>query len=327
VRPAPAKGARFRRNQIAAFSCAVLLACQSRAVPPTYADLSPDRSGPIAIVGDTQEALLVERLLFRHCSQEEPAQLVADMARQRPGLVVLLGDMVASGSSAADWTHFDELLAPLRFGSVPVLPLLGNHDYWGDPARALREAAARFPQLARRRWYARTYAGLGLVWLDSNRGELGEAAWEKQASFFGETIRAMDGDVRIRGVLVFDHHPPFTNGTNTGDDENVQAAFLPAFFNSRKALAFSSGHTHSYEHMIERGRTFLVSGGGGGPRVRLLRGARQRHQDLFVGPSPRPFHYLLVEVGSSGLVVSARGIGHGEPQARLIDRFEIPFVR
>jgi hypothetical protein len=61
--------------------------------------------------------------------------------------------------------------------------------------------------------------------------------------------------------------------------------------------------------------------------VRLLVGARQRHQDLFAGRSPRPFHYLLVEVGSTGLVVSARGVGHGEQQARVLDRFEIPFVR
>jgi hypothetical protein len=79
--------------------------------------------------------------------------------------------------------------------------------------------------------------------------------------------------------------------------------------------------------MVERGRTFLVSGGGGGPRVRLLEGARQRHQDLFAGGSPRPFHYLLVEVGSTGLVVSARGLGRGEQQARVLDRFEMPFVR
>jgi 3',5'-cyclic AMP phosphodiesterase CpdA len=281
----------------------------------------------MAILGDTQEILLFERLLLREASEDEPARLMDDLARQKPGLLVLLGDLVAAGSSPDDWTRLDGLLAPVRSASVPVLPVLGNHDYWGGPAGALRAMAARFPQFTRGRWYARTYAGLGLVFLDSNRSELGEEAWRDEANFLAKAVRAMDEDARVRGVLVFDHHPPFTNGTTTSDDEAVQATFLPAFFASRKALAFVSGHTHSYEHIVERGRTFLVSGGGGGPRARLLEGARRKHQDLFTTASPRPYHYLLVEVGATGLVVSARGLGSGEQHARLFDQFELPFAR
>ena len=328
MRPAPPSSALSRRPLAALLTCALLLACRPpSAAAPTYADLSPDRSGPIAILGDTQEILLIERLLLREGSRDEPARLVADLTRQKPGLLVLLGDLVADGSSPADWTRLDALLAPIRFASVPVLPVLGNHDYWGDPARALHETAARFPQFARGRWYARTYSGLGLVFLDSNRGELGEGAWRDEANFFAMTVRAMDEDARVRGVLVFDHHPPFTNGMTTSDDEAVQATFLPAFFASRKALAFVSGHTHSYEHIIERGRAFVVSGGGGGPRARLLEGARRKHQDLFTAASPRPYHYLLVEIGATGLVISARGLESGERQARAFDRFEVAFAR
>src|SRR5205823_2004623 len=108
------------------------------------------------------------------------------------------------------------------------------------------------------------------------------------------------------------------------DEEYVQKAFLPGFYAARKTLAFITGHAHAYERFQERGRTFVVSGGGGGPRVKLLEGKDARHRDLFAGPSPRPFHYLLIEQGNEGLDVAVRGFDKGE-QVRVIDRFTLPF--
>ncbi len=106
----------------------------------------------------------------------------------------------------------------------------------------------------------------------------------------------------------------------------MQRAFLPAFFAARKTLAFVTGHAHAYERFEERGRTFVVSGGGGGPRVRLLAGADARHRDLHPAGSPRPFHYLLVGQDPSGARVTVRGLETGDSEARVIDRFELPFA-
>jgi hypothetical protein len=87
-----------------------------------------------------------------------------------------------------------------------------------------------------------------------------------------------------------------------------------------------TGHAHAYERFEECGRTFVVSGGGGGPRVELLSGAEARHRDLHTAGSPRPFHYLLVEQDASGARVTVRGLDKGETEARVIDRFELPFA-
>jgi len=37
-------------------------------------------------------------------------------------------DMVAWGQSKKDWEYFDRIMAPIRH--VPLLPALGNHDYF-----------------------------------------------------------------------------------------------------------------------------------------------------------------------------------------------------
>ncbi len=301
------------------------MTAQAKRPPPVYLDGPGDPSRPIAIVGDTQRTMWIERLQLREQNDPERRKIVEDIARQRPGLVTVIGDLVAFGSLRSQWDSFDDLMAPIRERGIPLLPALGNHDYWGSGGRALEHLRARFPQLRESRWYARRHGVLGLVWLDSNHRQLGRDDWERQCLWLGETLQAMDGDAAIAAVLVFAHHPPFTNSALTGDEEHVQESFLPAFFRSRKALAFVSGHVHAYERFLREGRTFLVVGGGGGPRVKLVAGDQRRHDDLFAGPSPRPFHYLLVEPGDGALAVSALGLGKAEATVRAIDQFSLPF--
>jgi predicted MPP superfamily phosphohydrolase len=248
-----------------------------------------------------------------------------DLAAQRPGLLVLLGDLTSDGGLRSEWEKFDEKLAPVREAGIPVLALLGNHDYWGGND-ALANAADRFPQLGRKRWYARVYGRIALVLLDSNEQRLGDAAWAEQRDWYARTLSQLDGDAAVAGVLVLTHHPPFTNSRTTGDEEYVQRTFLPAFFAARKTLAFVSAHAHAYERFEERGRVFVVSGGGGGPRVKLLEGAEARHRDLFPAGSPRPFHYLLVDQDASGARVTVRGLDKGEAATRVIDQFVLPFA-
>ena len=68
---------------------------------------------------------------------------------------------------------------------------------------------------------------------------------------------------------------------------------------------------------------FIVSGGGGGPRVKLLEGSAQRHQDLFKGPSPRPFHYLKIVHGVGILQFSVFVLEKGGTQIQKIDDFSV----
>jgi 3',5'-cyclic AMP phosphodiesterase CpdA len=283
------------------------------------------RAGRFAVVGDLQRTSRAE--FWRESNPEERRRLVAEIAGRSPDFVVALGDLVFQGSSRRDWAGFDALTAPLREAGIPILPILGNHEYWLRSRIALRNFFERFPMLAGRRWHADTYGSLGMLFLDSNERELGREAWREQEAWLGETLAALDADPAVRGVVVFVHHPPFTNSTVTGDELHVRRAFVPPFAAARKTLAMVAGHVHSYEHFVRDGKTFLVAGGGGGPRARLARGAARRHaDDLFDGPELRHFHFLLFSPGPSGLDVEVVGLEKGAQECAPLSRFTLSWA-
>ncbi|MBK9062495.1 MAG: metallophosphoesterase [Acidobacteria bacterium] len=283
------------------------------------------KSGRFAVVGDLQRTSRAE--FWRESNPEERRRLVAEIAARSPDFVVGLGDLVFQGSSRRDWEFFDALTQPLRAAGIPILPILGNHEYWLRSRIALRNFFERFPTLAGRRWYAETYGSLGLLFLDSNERELGREAWREQESWLGETLAALDADPAVRGVVVFVHHPPFTNSTVTGDELHVRRAFVPPFAAARKTLAMVAGHVHSYEHFVRGAKTFLVAGGGGGPRARLARGAARRHaDDLFDGPELRHFHFLLGTPSISGLDVEVVGLEKRARECAPLARFTLPWA-
>ena len=284
------------------------------------------RSGRFAVLGDLQRTSRAE--FWRESNTGESRRLVAEIAARGPDFVVGLGDAVFRGSSVRDWNRFDALTAPLRDGGIPYFPILGNHEYWMRRAPALRNYFARFPALAGRRWYAESYAGLGLVFLDSNEGPLGPALWNEQATWLEETLARLDAQREVSGVLVFSHHPPYTNSTVTGDEIHVQRAFVAPFAAAKKTLAMVSGHVHAYERFTRGGKTFLVAGGGGGPRVRLARGAGSRHaDDAFAGPAVRPFHFLMCRPAAAGLEVEVVGLEKGGEEFRSLSRFVLEWSR
>lgn len=298
-------------------AASLALGCAGPPLPPlvTRADSTVEPGGPLIVLGDTQRTSWAEEALCGREQNEQPRRdLIAAIAeRERPAFVVHLGDMVVDGASAAEWRYFDHLVSPLRARHVPIRPLLGNHDYWGDDRAALGAATERFPELATR-FYADRHRSLGLVWLDSNlrgRRARGQERW------LADTLAAFDCDPRIRGVLVFTHHPPFTNGVGRDPDDYVVQHILPAFQTSHKTLVLFSGHVHGYEHFEHRGKAFIVTGGGGGPRVQYRTGVRD----------PRAFNYVSIRLEPERLELVAKclydtgGCKNGE-----LDRFSLPFA-
>jgi hypothetical protein len=280
------------------------------------------RPGRFAILGDLQRTSRLE--FWRESNPEESRALVAEIAARAPDFVVTLGDLVFRGSSRRDWARVDALLAPLR--GIAVHPILGNHEYWLRRGPALRNFFERFPALGGRRWRSEAYGPLGLVFLDSNEPQLGGGAWAEQAAWLGRELARMDAEPAVRGVLVFAHHPPYTNSTVTGDGAHVQRTFVPPFAGARKTIAMVSGHVHSLERFLRDGKTYLVAGGGGGPRVALARGDARRHaDDLVDGAAVRPFHFLEAVAGKGGLEIEVVGLEKGARAFAALARFTLPW--
>ena len=303
------------------------------AVTP-YETTLPDASGGFAVFGDTQRTSWQECVIGREVNDAETAALIASVVEADPAFVVVVGDFVFHGADDEHWELFDVTAGPLREARTPWLPVVGNHEYWGQNSNALENLRARFSRLATETWYSERYAGLGLVILDSNVDELDDAAWEQQAAWYRDEMAAFNEDPDIHGVLVFAHHPPFTNSTVVSGDKDVQETFMPAFCESQKGLAFISGHAHGYERFVQgpdeacgsRGHHFIVTAGGGGPRPDSLRSAEETgYEDLYEGPTPRPFHYLWMLPTPEGVSVEVRGFQTEDTAVQVLERFTLTY--
>ena len=285
-------------------------------------DPIPVTTQRVAIVGDLQPTSGLA--VWRESNHAERRTIVRAIARENPDFLSLLGDLVFCGSSSAAWADFDRLYAPLRSERIHAIPVLGNHEYWVKRKLALANFFARFPDLHGRHWHAASYGPLGLVFLDSNYHWMSAALWRAQLTWYREALDRFDAAPATRGVLVFLHHPPFTNSRVTSDTMHVQRDLLGPFQQSEKTLAMISGHVHSYERFERSGKVFLVTGGGGGPRVSLSEGSRRRHSDdAFAGPSLRAFHYLNATLGDSGLDVAVLGLEKGGETFSPMDCFAL----
>lgn len=292
--------------------------------PKAFASvLPPYHAGArFAVIGDVQPTGWIE--FWRESNAAERRLLFSAVAAERPEFAVFTGDLVFDGSSGAEWAELDRLAAPLHESAIAALAVLGNHDYWGGERG--RPFFDRFPSISRQHRLVSAFGPLRLVLLDSNVGEMTASEWTAQRRWVEDTLPSLDADPSVGGVLVVLHHPPFTNSTVTGDEPQVVRDLVPPFLAARKTVAMLSGHVHSYERFCRSGKTFVVSGAGGGPRARLAVGDARRHpDDLFSGPALRGFEFLVVSVDDAGLEVEVRGLDKGAHVFSTIDRFALPF--
>ncbi len=279
---------------------------------------------PIAIVGDLQRTTVWELMIGREQNDPERKKIIQNIALKNPAALILLGDMVSDGSDIKEWNYLRNLLRRVKNENIPIIPVLGNHEYWGNDSIALNYAGQCFPIFQKLHWYSKVYGNITFIILDSNRDDLSETAWSKERKWFENILKHYDSDPSIKGIIVCLHHPPYTNSIVTGDNINVQEAFVPPFINSQKTLAMITGHAHTYERFREKGKMFIVSGGGGGPRV-ILKIGLNVHTDLVDLPTLRPFNYLLLYVKPGGIEITARGLNKDSSKFFTIDNFSISF--
>ena len=260
----------------------------------------PDNT--IVFVGDTQRTGFWERILLREQNDEERIAVMQEIARERPALIVHLGDVVDQGDNTRSWEQFDHLIAPAREASIPMVAVPGNHDYFGDRDLALRNFFQRFPHVGGRTWSSVREDSIGIILLNSNFGEMSDSERAEQESWYRAELDILQNDPGLVAVIVCCHHAPYTNSTVVSDNDDVQKRFVSTFLAIPKAVIFFAGHCHSYEHFVQGGKHFVVSGGGGGPRQRLSSNRdASRHKDLYDGGMLRRFNFCKLSL-HSGLV-------------------------
>lgn len=274
--------------------------------------IAPENSR-FVFLGDTQGTSRWE--FWRERNDRARTQILAEIVRRQPAFLVHLGDLVFQGSSAKHWEVFDGWHGDVRRNRIPYLPILGNHELYGNNRNALANYFARFPHLKNRRWYSFTYRQIGFLMVDSNFPDPAEERPGSQISWYRSELERFENDGAIRFIIVCCHKPPFTNSKIVWPNSKAQRYFVAPFLEARKTRFFLSGHSHTYERFDVRGKHFVISGGGGAPRHEVeIDPRKRRFRDLYAGPARRAFHFCEVHLADRSLTLEA---WHLQPDGRF----------
>lgn len=276
----------------------LLLLCLS-AIP----QLSIAQTVEIDLISDTQQPLLLEEIrLHPNHNVKATSLLLADMLKEKPRAIYMLGDVVALGSSDRKWHSIDRFLDSCAKNNIAVHGLLGNHDLLWSRRKGEINFQRRFPDHVNV-GYVSLVDSMAIVLLNSNFKKLTAAEIETQQRWYTATLKALDSNPSIQTIIVSCHHAPYSNSRIAGSSVPVQRYFLPAFMQTAKCRLFITGHAHVFEHFTRGGKNFLVIGGGGGLHQPLDTSAT-RIPDIAFGYKPM-FHYLSMRrVGDKLLLTS-----------------------
>jgi hypothetical protein len=236
------------------------------------------------------------------------------------------GDVPLSGDLPADYAVFRNETRPWRDASIKLFPSLGNHEFHGDPQKALESWWANFPELKNRRWYsAQLGSRVYVVALDTNASLL---PGSDQARWLENQIDGMPATVDF--LVLTMHHPPVADiqahievDHNPRPNEIALRDYLSqAAKHTRARFLVSAGHIHNYERNIVDDVTYLVSGGGGAKPYYVERTSGDLYQSILF-PN---FHYLKMTLAKDRLKGEMYRVQ--DPEAKtfsvdLKDSFEI----
>jgi len=231
-------------------------------------------------------------------------EILQEITDNKPAFVINLGDLVLKGESTRSWLEFDRIHAGVREEGIPYFPVLGNHEMQGNTEAALRNYFKRFPHLSGRRWYSFIWKNVGFIMLDSNLSALTPAEKSEQIRWYTAELERFEADAQVRYVIACTHEPPFTNRAKTPVGLESPKLFAEPFLRFGKTRLLFSGHVHSYERFLIGSKHFIVSGGGGAPRGKLvIDPARRKYEDRFPGGELRFFHFCLIEMRADSLLL------------------------
>jgi predicted MPP superfamily phosphohydrolase len=260
-------------------------------------------------LSDVQTPLASETIFLKPFRNKEGRDsLFADIVRQNPKTLLLLGDLTSMGSNEQAWTPLDGFLHPLHALNTDIYAIPGNHEYMATASTGIKHFTKRFPE----QWlhgYCVQTDSLAIVLLNSNFNTLKKNELSQQLLWYKTTMDSLDHDPAIRAIIVCTHHAPYSNSKTVGCSRDVIEEVVPQFEKSGKAKLFISGHSHNLEYFSKgKGKYYLVIGGGGGIAQPLKDGNKTGYHDLIDQEKKPVYFYVIVERKGSGLKLSARGL-------------------
>ena len=227
----------------------------------------PGKAFHFAFISDTQK---------NPEKHNQLAKLLFDRVRGLPiNFIINGGDIVQNGSVEENWTNF--LKASVPYSQViPMVPVIGNHDYWGHGGLLNSHLPVNTPKLFNKYlgvkedntngYYALDYPQFKLIVLNSNFPKLSLEVIEKQREWTKKELQK--SKEKGQKVIVTFHHPPFTSNVFYYGPVAIsfRNTWIPMFEESGVVKLVLNGHSHLYERSLKDGIMYVVAGPFGGQR-------------------------------------------------------------
>ena len=183
-----------------------------------------------------------------------------------------------------------EVLRPLTSLNIAIYPVLGNHDYCGNPDAEIRATLPnwRFPA----REYVLHLGVADFAMLDTNPYAAGRAPPPDLESLFRGSTAPWRFAVGHHPLLSSGYHGHFPRA-----EHRRMVALIPAMRRAHVDL-YMSGHDHHLELIDERPR-MLISGAGSEPIPPVLRHAHT----IWANEGPAYRGFAIVEISATSMSI------------------------
>lgn len=227
---------------------------------------------------------------------------------------ILHGGDYTHKSTDESWKAYREKTMEITSQKLPILPVLGNHEYWEDPEISFYRKV--FAEEHEDAYFKRfDFEHFVLMILDSNDDQRTDAERQVQDVWLEKNLKELSES--NRKVIVAFHHPPFTSGIGVifkpHNPDYVREHWVPLFEKYKVPLVLNA-HEHVYERLVKDDVNYLVSGPAGGKRS--PRGFKSQYSVKMI---PRTRTITIISIRRDGEIsytTYSPGVG-------VIDNFKI----
>ena len=228
----------------------------------------------------------------RMAPPEAPREVVVSMIDSDPDIVLHTGDIVSDARVYEDWwPQFFSKAGDLMM-YTPMFAVLGNHEYHSPWYFAFFSLPTESSGLED--WYSHDYTNVHIIGLDSNQD------YSPGSAQYNWLVQDLSEHVDAVWTIVHFHHPVYSACGDLSDN-NLLIRYLVPLFEAYDVDLVFNGHHHYYEHSLDDGVHYIISGGGG-----QVVGPTNCHENPYQVYTESCYHHCVIDVAGGTLTVRGK---------------------
>lgn len=185
---------------------------------------------------DTNEFFIIGDIQDSDKSRVEEVARQLDAENIDYDFGIQIGDAIDQAADYNDWSDLGEIVGSKMLGDTNMISIMGNHEYYGDPAAEIAGAIYNNPNTGEGEYYSLEYGDIYIAVINFSNTA---APVQEAADWLVEDAAKSDATWKI----VCMHQPPYY--TNNGGNEPVYQA-IPDAAEAAGIDAVFSGHDHTW---------------------------------------------------------------------------------